>query len=232
MRWLRVLAVLLVGAGLAYGGILIWNSSLMELRRVEVAGNSEVSKETLVAATRLKRGTHLLSISTGGVAKRVESIAWIGGVRVERILPSTIRITVEERSPAAVLVAINGTYLIDGNGVVLTEGTRDLMSIVDLTSDPVDPGVRLTVPQLGHVFQILREADPSIRERMTEISARSVDRITLQLKGDVTVLFGAAEKIAAKNFAATTLLRQAAERDRQIEYMDVRVPDRPAVRYR
>jgi cell division protein FtsQ len=232
VRILRLLAAVLVGAGLAYSGVLLWNSSLMELKRVEVAGNREVSKEELVDATRLKRGTHLVSISTENVTERVEALAWIGAARVERILPSTIRISVEERSPAAMVVAINGTYLIDARGVVLDEGTREVISIVDLTGEPVDPGSQLTLPQIDHVFQIMKSIDPVIRDEVKQISARSVDRITLHLKSDIRILFGAAENIPEKSFAAIALVRQAAAQGRQIEYMDVRVPDRPAVRYR
>lgn len=225
-------AAVLVGAGLSYGGVLLWNSSLMELRRVEVAGNAEVSKEELVSATRLKRGTHLLSISTAKVTSRVESLPWIGAARVERILPATIRISVEERSPAAMVVAINGTYLIDARGFVLDEGRREVLSIVDLTSDPIDPGTRITLPQIDDVIQIMRAIDPAIREEVKEVSARSVDRITLHLKSDIRVLFGAAEDISEKSFAAEALLRRAQEEGKSIEYMDIRVPSRPAVRYR
>ena len=227
-----MLAAVLSGAGLAYGGVLLWNSSLMELRRVEVAGNSEVSKEELVDATRLRRGSHLLSISTAKVTKRVESLPWIDEARVERILPATIRISVEERSPAAMVVAINGTYLIDKEGFVLDEGSRQVLSIVDLTSDPIDPGTRVTLPQIEHVFRVMREIDPSIREQVAEVSARSVDRITLHLKTGIQVLFGAAENIDDKSFAVTALLQRAQEEGKRIEYMDIRVPGRPAVRYR
>lgn len=232
MRFLRVFAAVLVGAGLSYGGVLLWNSSLMELRRVEIAGNAEVSKEELVSATRLKRGTHLLSISTAKVTNRVESLPWIGAARVERILPATIRISVEERSPAAMVVAINGTYLIDARGFVLDEGRREVLSIVDLTSDPIDQGTRITLPQIDHVFRIMREIDPAIRAEVKEVSARSVDRITLHLKTDIRVLFGAAEDISEKSFAVAALLRRAREEAKSIEYMDIRVPTRPAVRYR
>lgn len=232
MRIIRWILALAVAAGIGFGGSVLWKSSLLELRRVEVAGNSEVSKEEVVSETGLRRGVHLLSVDTGAVAGRVRSNPWIDDVRVERILPSTIRISVNERTPVALITAITGTYLIDGNGVVLEQGQRDLLLIEDVTPEVVEPGTTLDLPQLQHVFEILPELDPSLSARLKSVSARSVDRITFVLDGDVRILFGAAEEIEEKNFAARALLERAETDSKVIEYLDIRVPGRPAVRYR
>ncbi|MBW3588970.1 MAG: FtsQ-type POTRA domain-containing protein [Actinobacteria bacterium] len=232
MRVIRWIVALVVAAGLGFGGSVLWRSSLLELRRVEVAGNSELSKEEVVAETGLRRGVHLLSVDTGTVAGRVRSNPWIDDVRVERILPSTIRISVNERTPVALITAITGTYLIDGSGVVLEQGQRDLLLIEDVTPEVVEPGTTLDLPQLRHVFEILPELDPSLSARLKSVSARSVDRITFVLDTDTRILFGAAEEIEEKNFAARALLKRAETDSKVIEYLDVRVPGRPAVRYR
>jgi len=232
MRIIRWIVALAVAAGIGFGGSVLWKSSLLELRRVEVAGNSEVSKEEVVAETRLRRGVHLLSVDTDAVAGRVRSNPWIDDVRVERILPSTIRISVNERTPVALITAITGTFLIDGNGVVLEQSQRDLLLIEDVTPEVVEPGTTLDLPQLQHVFEILPKLDPSLSARLKSVSARSVDRITFVLDTDTRILFGAAEEIEEKNFAARTLLKRAENDSKAIEYLDVRVPGRPAVRYR
>lgn len=88
-------------AGVVYGGWVLWHSSALELRRVEVAGNHHVTKEELAAVSGLAPGAHLLLLSTNRVADKIESLSWVRDVRVERIIPSRVRITVTERTSAA-----------------------------------------------------------------------------------------------------------------------------------
>lgn len=234
MRPARLAALCLVAAGAAYGGVLGWNSPALELRRVEVAGNERVAKEALVETSRLERGMHLLNISTEKVASRVESIPWVETARVERIIPSRVRITVKERTPAAQVITPASVLVADGDGVILEVALSswELPKLADVPTENTEPGNSITAPQYRHALEILGSLDPELGARVVLTRAPSVDGITLQLDDGVNVLFGAAEAIREKNHALRALLADAAARGIAVATIDIRVPRRPAVRQR
>lgn len=228
-RWFIV--VLLLGA-LGTGGVFGYRSEAMELNRVEVVGNDNVTADDIVDESGLKDGMHLLHLSTSTTARKIERISWVASVRVERILPSKVRITIREREPAAVAVVSGRQMLIDRDGVVLSEGVRPLPSLTGLPLEAVAPGERLTLGQIRHVFAILDSLDPEIERELRSVDAPSVDRIMLVLDDSTQVLFGAAEDLEDKNFAAASLLRRYRAQGKEVERIDVRVPLRPAVKPR
>lgn len=232
MRIARIIVLLLAAAGLAFGGARAWRSSYLELRTVEVEGNRRVSTDELVRASGLHRGVHLLRMSTEGTARKVESHPWIAKARVERIIPSTVRITVTERSAAAVVAIGPRTYLADREGVVLEEGTAPLVAILDLPRGEARPGDRLSLPQFEAALDVAGRLPPDLRARLSSVRASSLDRIILELQGGISVLYGVNEQVEDKNFAIRALLADAGADGRQIAWIDVRVPSRPAVRPR
>lgn len=228
-RWLVVFGLL---GALGAGGWFGYRSQAMELKRVEVVGNDNVSADDIVDESGLKDGMHLLHLSTSKTARMIEGISWVASARVERILPSKVRITIREREPAAVALVSGRQMLIDRDGVVLSEGARPLPSLTGLPVETVTPGERLALGQIRHVFAILDSLDPEIEGELRSVDAPSVDRITLVLDDSTQILFGAAEDLEDKNFAAASLLRKYRAQGQALERIDVRVPLRPAVKPR
>jgi cell division protein FtsQ len=226
----RIFILLLTGATLATSGWIFWNSSALELRRIEVSGNLHIPKEEIAAATELSAGMRLLDIQTARVARRVETIAWVADAKVERIIPSKLRISITERTPVAQVSLSGRNYFVDREGIVLSEGTGLELAIGGLPLKSLIVGQRISLRQYRESLVVLDGLEKSIRSRVESIEAPSVDRITLHLTDGTTVLFGAAERVSDKNYALTAILAEAAKEGAKYSWIDVRVPDRPAVR--
>jgi cell division septal protein FtsQ len=226
----RIFVLLLVVATLGATGWIFWNSSALELRRIEVSGNLHIPKEELAAVTGLSAGTRLLDIKTSDVARRVETLPWVLDARVERIIPSKLRISVTERTPVAQVALSGRNYFVDRQGVVLSEGSGLELAIGGLPLKTLTVGQQISLRQFREALAVLDSLEESIRSRVDSMEARSVDRITLNLNDGTTVLFGAAERVGDKNYALTAILAEAAKEGSKLASIDVRVPDRPAVR--
>jgi cell division protein FtsQ len=226
----RIFVLLLTAATLATAGWIFWNSSALELRRIEVSGNLHIPKEEIAAATELCAGTRLLDVESAGVARRVETLAWVADAKVERIIPSKLRISITERTPIAQVSLSGRNYFVDREGVVLSEGTGLELAIGGLPLKTLNVGQRISLRQYREALVVLEGLEKSIRSRVDSIEAPSVDRITLNLDDGTTVLFGAAERVSEKNYALTAILAEAAKEGAKYSSIDVRVPDRPAVR--
>lgn len=228
-RALQALAASLVGAGLAYGGVLIWRSPAVELTTIEVSGNRRVGSSEVVAASGLEPGDHLFRVKVDRVARQVEAIAWIERARVERIIPSRIRVTVAERRPVAAVVLPGATFLADRSGVVLEEGSADgLLGVADLPLEVPSPGDQITHAQFGQALRIVESLPAELRRAVQVVRAPTAERISLELEGGTVIVYGPAREMEQKNLAITAVL----EREQAVASIDVRVPSRPAVRPR
>ena len=232
---LRGAVALLVVGGLGAGAMALWDSPALDVRRVEVGGNRRVAAHEIVAASGLSTRDHLLGISTAVVAARVERNPWVAKAHVERILASSVRITVVERSPAAVVVAGGSRYLADGEGVVLekvatgdTGATSRLPVIAELPLQELVAGRHVPLAQFGQALTILHALPQAMRDRVSVVRAPSVEALALELSGGPVILFGAAERLDDKRFALEAVTRRAAADGVALASIDVRVPERPA----
>ncbi|MCA1839171.1 MAG: cell division protein FtsQ/DivIB [Actinomycetota bacterium] len=232
MRFLKALIYIVIGGGFAYGVTVALGSQALHLDKVEVIGNSRVQAKEVVDAARLRKGANLLQLSTSVVADHVGKIAWIDTVLVERIIPSTIRITVKERKPAATVVIAGKTYLVDPTGIVLEEGGGSGLQVEGLPIADPAPGGRISSLAFRDSLLIFKRLPRSVSTRVAKVHAESVDRLTFELDDGGLIIYGAAEDIDAKNYAITSLMARASADHREIASLDVRVPARPALRPR
>lgn len=232
MKLIRLILLAAIASALGLGVRVAWDTPPLKLRRIEIAGNERVSKEEIAAATGLETGTHLLSLSTAEVTGRLEEIPWIRRARVERIIPSKVRVTVVERKPVAEVVVGTSSFLASDDGVLLSEGRGPAVKILGLPINRPVPGYRIGLAQYSQALEIATSVDPQVRAGLILVRAESVDRITLELEDGVSIVFGAAEQIEAKNQAIRALLEDARSRGTRVASIDVRVPSRPALRPR
>lgn len=231
-RFVVVFSIAIVLTGTALGARAAWESSALQLQRVEVGGNTRVSKEEIVRKSGLTGGVHLLTISPSGTSKRIESIPWIANARVERVIPSTVRIIVEERLPQVVVVIGGGAFLVDSEGVVLERGSDAAISILELPVGQVRPGQRISSQEFSQSLAVLRAIPAAVGSEVRFVRAASVETITLDLRGGESIVYGPPEYVGEKNFALTALLADAGRRGESPAVIDVRVPGRPAMRLR
>ena len=91
----------------------------LNLQYIQVTGRSHTPTEMLVAATDIKLGQPLLGIPLAEVHRNLMQIGWVESAIVERLMPSTIKITITERIPLALLQTRNGHELIDRTGTII-----------------------------------------------------------------------------------------------------------------
>lgn len=234
MKVAKVLALLLVGAILYQGAQAVMRSRSLQLDNFEVEGNTEarISTEAVIEATGAEAGDQLLGISTRKVSEQLEKLPWVAEASVERILPSTLRISIDERNPSYVIQTGQGPFLADSRGLVLQEGSEKLVNVVEMPLQAIRPGTRISNPEFTHTSRILRSLPEAIRSRVTSVRAPSIDQIQLETGGGPMIYYGAAEKVEEKNFAVESLLERSESASPPVAVIDVRVPARPVTRPR
>lgn len=83
---------------------------------VEVAGRRETNPKALLAAAGIKRGDPILAFDPEMARKQIESLPWVSSAAVERRLPDTVTITIQERKPIALWQHNERISLIDADG--------------------------------------------------------------------------------------------------------------------
>jgi cell division protein FtsQ len=109
-------------------------NSEFPIRKIEFDGNERVSDVLLLKMSGLRHKNNIFSYSLDDVKNKLESIAWIKSVAVQRKLPDTVYVRIAERTPIAILQSKYKLYLIDSEGKILENdgviGSNNLPIIV------------------------------------------------------------------------------------------------------
>ena len=147
-RWMRpaiyALGAVALFAGAGSGGYWAWSSGAamrlssaasaalvdltvragLKIDDILVEGRTEVTRAQLLKAIAVRRGDPILAVDTDGIRARLMTIGWVADATVERRLPGTLYINLQERQAMAIWQR-NGTFvLVDRGGVVI--GTQGL----------------------------------------------------------------------------------------------------------
>ncbi|MEX2587274.1 MAG: FtsQ-type POTRA domain-containing protein [Actinomycetota bacterium] len=230
MKVLGIAVVLALGGVLAQGLLALAQSPALKLEEYEVVGNHRIGEQELVDTVAVERGEHLLAVSTSEAVERVLANPWIRKARVERILPSKLRVAVVERTARVVVLTPAGPYLVDSQGLVLQQGDENLVALTDLPVQQLTAGERIDHPAFEHAWRAYESLPSSLRVNVGSISALTVDQVKFNLNGGPEIFYGAAEEMEQKNNAIQAMLERLAGSDASGTVVDVRVPSRPALR--
>lgn len=221
----------LVGVGaLATMLVVSWaalGSSLLDVDHIEVVGSSHVSPAGAVAAAGVSPGVPLMAVDPGQGAARLQAIPWVRRAEVRRLFPNRIRISLEERRPAAWAARPEGGFvLLDDTGRVLVEAPRrpeGLPEVTGMGSPPV-PGDWL--PAARPLLRTVAALPDGLRRQVT-MAGVAGSGVTLRLAGVPEVRFGPPRELAAKAAALASLLERLG--GRSVAFVDVQVASAPVV---
>lgn len=181
----RVRGALLVAAALALaGGILaapVWGPpalsrlAFFHVRRVEIDGARYVAPTDVVKALRVDT-MHSVWAALAPLARRVERLPQVESARVERRLPGTLRVTLVEKAPVALVPG--------GDGVAVYDASGDRLPIDPSRVGGVDaPVVASRDTALLRLLGALRADAPRLFARVSEArrAATARDEVVLAL---------------------------------------------------
>jgi len=218
-RW----ATLAVAAGvLAAGGTGVVASPLFRARSIEVSGASHLDRSQVLRLAGLAPGVNVLWLDTGAATQRLEGDRWIAAASVTRSLPSTVRISVTERVPAAEVKVGPRWALVAADGTVLDR----------VSADPGLPLLEMTLGnrhRLGAPASVVGAMSPWLRSRVRSVVPDPNGSLVVELSSGIRVLFGSPSDVDVKDQALAEILRWMSGGGAPIGYVDLRAPLAPAV---
>jgi cell division protein FtsQ len=238
-RWLALPFVLCLSLGGAaalglvppvqrVGGVvetwLIDRSAALGLRvaDIRVEGRVTTDRTTILAALGAGPGAPILAVDPALSKRRLEALPWVSSALIERRLPDTLYVRLVERKPLALWQHDGKIQLIDETGAVIPVGRLDRFAKLPLVVGA--DAARHAAPLLAILAK-----EPDLAGRVTAAVRVRGRRWNLVLDGRVDVLLPADDAAAAWATLAH-LERSSAILEREVESVDLRLPDRLVVR--
>ena len=187
-----------------------------------VVGRLETPRKELLKAVRLSRGAPILAFDIEAARRRVERLPWIRSATVERMLPDTILMNVEERQPLALWQHQGQFALIDHDGeVILRDGLERFADLVVVVGEEAPVHTATLLETLGNEPELL-----PLVEAAVWVGGR---RWNIRLAGDIDVRLP--EKNAKRAWTRLAEYERAHRvLERDVQVLDLRLPDRLIVR--
>ncbi|MFI9009702.1 cell division protein FtsQ/DivIB [Actinosynnema sp. NPDC053489] len=192
----------------------VWFTPALGVREVEVLGTADLTADEVRVAAAIEPGTPLVQLDVDAIAARVRELPRVAGVEVERAVPGTVRLTVDEREPVAVITTSGGVHLVDVTG-------KDYATVVQ----PPEGMPELKVPAdvVAPAVSVLTQLPGALREDVLVVTADSPSDIRLGLTGGREARWGSSANTPRKAAVLAVLMT------RKGSVFDVSSPELPTV---
>lgn len=234
--------VLILGTSVAAGGWWVWQGfhperildlaasqivalsakSGMTLQEILVTGRRNSPREALLDAVQLTRGSPTLSFDPHAAKARIEALPWVRSASVQRLLPHTVVVRLEERQPLALWQHRGQFRLIDERGEVIPldriDAFADLLTVVGEDA-----------PAHAATLLDLLATQASLRDRVRAAVRVGGRRWNLRLDNDIDIALPEDDSVEAwARLAEYERVHRILSRD--VKLVDLRLPDRLVVR--
>jgi cell division protein FtsQ len=215
--------------GMAAGAWAVASSPVFHIRDVRVMGNRHLSESEVERLAGIGNDANLLTIPARRVIRSLARNPWVLWAEVGRSFPSTLVLTIEERSPVGWVRQPNGVAVVAGDGIVLSRRAKAPRGLVGIgrSRHLLRPGTVLR--GLEERLAVAASLPPELRGVVVRASLEGGE-IVLRLANGTHVRYGKAGSLPEKNAALVRVLRWAEKQGAQLAYVDLRVPGNPAVK--
>ncbi|GAA1523985.1 FtsQ-type POTRA domain-containing protein [Microbacterium ginsengiterrae] len=188
--WLGVLGAVLLTIG---GSVLAAYSPLFAVEKITVVGASAVDAAAVESALSDQVGRPLALVDDSEVKAALMAFPLIETYALEAKPPHDLTLRIVERTPVGVIESDAGYTLVDAAGVALatTPERPDGQPVLR-----VDDGVGSDT--FGSVGLVVRSLPADVRGDLVEVTASTLDDVTLSLGSGLTVVWGSADRSVEK----------------------------------
>ena len=221
--------IALVALAALAAGYLFWlrDSSLVAVDDVEVVGVTGGEREQIVAElTRVGEQMTTLHVDPERIERAAARFPTIASVSVDPNFPHGLRIEVTERPPRLLVSAGGEQVPVAADGTLLAGVPAPEEGLPVLELDQVPAAGSLGGAPLEQALVVGAAPEP-LRPLIEKIEHSDDYGVEITLRGEIPVRFGTGARAAEKWAAAAAVL--ADPKLDALTYVDVRVPERPAV---
>ncbi|WP_278265556.1 FtsQ-type POTRA domain-containing protein [Nocardia sp. AG03] len=166
--------------------LLAWFTPALSVRTVRIDGLSVVTQDEVRSRLEIPDGRSMLRIDTNSIAQRVAAIPKVRSVRVQRKFPSTVLVTVVERTPVVYVESPDGAHLIDAESVEFAIEPVTPIGVPKLLTEGSFTGPAAT----RAAVDVLVTLPPALSVQVGEVVARSISDVSLNLRDGRKVVWG------------------------------------------
>jgi cell division protein FtsQ len=196
----------------------------LRITDVVIEGRANTPEPLLRAALGVSIGDPILGFSVEMARQRVETLSWVEHATVERRLPGTVVVFLQERRPFAIWQNQAKFVLIDRNGQLVANQNVAEFRQLPLVVGPGAPAAAATL------IDALTDR-PDLQKRIVAAVRVGERRWNLRLNNGADVMLPEGHEIEALD-RLTQLQQQHALLDRPLAAIDMRLGDRLVLRPR
>jgi cell division septal protein FtsQ len=206
-------------------------SDFFRIENVLVQGASQPVEQEIRAAIgdlETEGESNLFFLDTTEAEVRIEQLPRVRDAKIQKELPRTLTVTVEERTPLVAGLA-GGLFWLDEHGVLIDRASsREVAAsrlpiLTGLRGSRFVPGMQLDQPGLAETLQTIRflqENDPDLASRFAEWHLNTQNEIIGIMKPGVEVRFGAGDPL--QRLPALSAVLAAKPELKESTYLDLR----------
>lgn len=227
----------IVSFGVWRGARFVVTAPVLQVGHIVVHGLTRLSSGEALALVDGLRGQNILLLRLEPWRETLLSSPWVEDATIRRVLPSTLEITVRERTPMGIGRFGTALYLVDDHGVLIdaygpTYADIDLPIIDGLDPAPRDGAVKVDPARAAFAARAIAAlaVRPELASRVSQIDVTDVHDAVALVDGDTALLRLGEREFVERLQQYLDLAPGLRERVAGIDYVDLRFDERLYVR--
>ncbi len=188
---------------LAIGLFMFSKSDFFSVKNVHTIGLNNVAEDEVLRLIGSIKGENLFLADTEALAQKIKLHPLVDSVKVEKELPATLVLKIQERVPVALIFNKDGMVEVDSQGIILrfheTWPKKDHPVLTGIeVPETIGPGQKLENPQLEKGLLLIGQTPENLVELIGEIHIAADGQVFVYLTSGIEVRIGHGDEFSTK----------------------------------
>lgn len=182
--------------------IFVFKSDFFIINNINVEGNYILSNEEIINTSTIDLGSHLFNYNRREAEERISNFSYIKDVNINRKLPKTVEIVVEEREAYVQFNYLSSYILVDNEGYILEIKEDKVENIPTFVGFNIEDHIRENILEeeaIKNLESFIADNDnEEVISKMDEILYEDDYSININLINGISVAFGPLNNVKYK----------------------------------
>jgi len=197
----------------------------LNVKKTQILCRRDFVARDIQAMLEASKLGNLLLLDIARLQGQIEGYRWVKEARLRKVFPSSLKIEIKEREPAAVLKIGQSFLLIDEAGVALEHLAAREEANLPLLLDSAQFGTRYK-EKLTLAWACLKSLAPEEKVEVEALDLSRSDSVSLYLAGRPTQIILGSERFAEKMKFYHSYIDRLESENGPLEYIDLRFENR------